>query len=47
MELGEEDLKDQIEQLKDELKHYQEGKPFRELQNVEEKPDPPARVLET
>ncbi len=47
VELGEEDLKDQIEQLKDELKHYQEGKPFRELQNIEEKPDPPARVLET
>ena len=47
VELGEEDLKDQIEQLKNELKHYQEGKPFRELQNVEEKPDPPVRVLET
>lgn len=47
VELGEEELKDQIEQLKDELQHYKDGKPFRELQNVEEKPDPPARVLET
>jgi tetratricopeptide (TPR) repeat protein len=47
VELGEEDLKEQIDQLKDELKHYQDGKPFRELQEVKEKPDPPARVLET
>jgi tetratricopeptide (TPR) repeat protein len=47
VELGETELKDQVEQLKDELKHYQEGKPFRELQNVEEKPDPPARIIET
>jgi len=36
----------QIEQLKDELEHYEEGKPFRELQNVEEKPNPPANVTE-
>jgi tetratricopeptide (TPR) repeat protein len=47
VELGEQELKDQIEQLKSELQHYKEGKPFREMQNVEEKPDPPARVLET
>lgn len=47
VELGEKDLKDQVEQLKDELKHYEEGKPFRELQDIKEKPDPPARVIET
>lgn len=46
VELGETELKDQVDQLKDELKHYEEGKPFRELQNVKEKPDPPANVTE-
>lgn len=47
VELGIEKLPEQIEQLRDELKHYEEGKPFRELQEVEEKLDPPARVLDT
>jgi len=46
-ELGEKDLKEQLEQLKNELDHYQQNKPFRELQNIEEKPDPPANLLET
>ena len=47
VELGEKDLKDQLDQLKDELQHYKDGKPVRELQETKEKPDPPARVLET
>ncbi len=47
VELGREKLKDQLEQLEAELKSYQDGKPFRELQNVEEKGDPPRRVIET
>ncbi|MDA1052827.1 MAG: tetratricopeptide repeat protein [Planctomycetota bacterium] len=47
VEMGIEKLPDQIEQLRDELKHYEEGKPFRELQDVQEKLDPPARVLDT
>ncbi len=47
VEMGADKLPEQIEQLKDELKHYEEGKPFRELQEIEEKIDPPARVLET
>ncbi len=47
IELGAEKLPEQIEQLRDELKHYEEGKPFRELQEVQEKLDPPARVLDT
>jgi tetratricopeptide (TPR) repeat protein len=47
VELGIEKLPEQIEQLRDELKHYEEGKPFRELQEVKEKLDPPARVLDT
>ena len=37
VELGEEDLEEQLDQLKDELQHYKDGKQFRELQNVEEK----------
>jgi len=47
IELGAEKLPEQIEQLRDELKHYEEGKPFRELQEVKDKLDPPARVLDT
>lgn len=47
VEIGVEKLPEQIEQLRDELKHYEEGKPFRELQEVEEKLDPPTRVLDT
>jgi tetratricopeptide (TPR) repeat protein len=47
IELGTEKLPEQIEQLRDELKHYEEGKPFRELQDVQEKLDPPAKVLDT
>jgi tetratricopeptide (TPR) repeat protein len=46
IELGEEGLPDQIEQLRDELKHYEEGKPFRELQEVEEKANSAASVLD-
>ena len=47
VELGTEKLPEQIEQLRDELKHYEEGKPFRELQEVQDKLDPPARILDT
>lgn len=47
IELGTEKLPEQIEQLRDELKHYEEGKPFRELQEVQDKLDPPARILDT
>ncbi len=47
VEIGVEKLPEQIDQLRDELKHYEEGKPFRELQEVEEKLDTPARVLDT
>ena len=46
IELGEKDLPDQIEQLRDELKHYEEGKPFRELQDVEEQANSAASVLD-
>jgi tetratricopeptide (TPR) repeat protein len=34
-------LVEQLEQLENELKSYQERKPWRELQTIEEKPDPP------
>ncbi len=47
IELGEDKLPEQIEQLRDELKHYEEGKPFRELQEVEEKLAPPSQVFDT
>ena len=47
VELGEEDLKEQIDQLKDELQHYKDGKPFRELQNVEEKTEAAEDPAET
>jgi tetratricopeptide (TPR) repeat protein len=47
VELGEEDLPEQIEQLQQELESYEQGKPWRELQNIEERPDPPRNIIET
>jgi len=47
VELGEKSLPDQIEQLKGELESYKNGKPFREMQNIQEKADPPRRIIET
>jgi len=47
VELGREKLKDQIEQLEKELENYKNKKPVRELQQIEEKPDPPRRVIDT
>ena len=35
--IGPEKLKEQIEQLEQELEHYKRGEPMRELQNVESK----------
>lgn len=46
VEKGATDMKDQLEQLKDELKSYQEGKPWRELQEIKEKPDSPRNTIE-
>jgi hypothetical protein len=47
VELGREKLKDQIEQLEKELESYKEKKPWREMQQIEDKPDPPRRVIDT
>ena len=47
IELGREKLKEQIEQLEQELEHYKRGEPMREMQNVEERPEPPRNVIET
>jgi tetratricopeptide (TPR) repeat protein len=47
IELGEKELHEQLDQLKQELESYKQKKPFRELQNVEEKPDPPRNVIDT
>ena len=38
--MGKDELK---EQLRKELESYQQEKPWREMQNVEEKPDPVAK----
>jgi tetratricopeptide (TPR) repeat protein len=47
VELGREKLKDQIEQLEKELESYKAKKPWREMQQIEDKPDPPRRVIDT
>jgi tetratricopeptide (TPR) repeat protein len=47
VELGRDELKGQLDQLELELKSYQKGEPWRELQEVKEKLDPPQRVIET
>lgn len=47
VELGRDKLKDQIEQLEKELESYKDKKPWRELQNVEDKPSPPRNVIDT
>jgi tetratricopeptide (TPR) repeat protein len=47
VELGRDKLKDQLEQLKKELEGYKRREKFRELQKVEEKPDPPRSLIET
>lgn len=47
VELGKDKLKDQTEQLQKELDSYKKKEPVRELQNVEESPEPPSNVIET
>lgn len=47
VELGRERLKDQLEQLEKELESYKNKKPWREMQQIEDKPDPPRRVIDT
>jgi tetratricopeptide (TPR) repeat protein len=47
VELGKEKLKDQIEQLEKELESYKNKKPWRELQQIEDKPSPPRNVIDT
>lgn len=47
VELGREQKNPQIEQLEAEVESYKVGKPFREIQKVEEKAAPPRRVIET
>ncbi|MGE0756570.1 MAG: hypothetical protein AB7O38_06105 [Pirellulaceae bacterium] len=47
VELGKEKLKDQVEQLEKEVESYKNKKPVRELQQIEEKPDPPRKVIDT
>ncbi len=47
VEKGKTDLKEQLEQLQQELESYKQRKPWREMQEVKDKPDPPRRVIET
>jgi tetratricopeptide (TPR) repeat protein len=47
VELGRAKLKDQIEQLEKELDSYKEKKPWREMQQIEDKPSPPRNVVDT
>ncbi len=47
VELGKDKLKDQTDQLQKELDSYKKKEPVRELQNVEESPEPPSNVIET
>ena len=47
VELGHDKLKDQIEQLQQELESYEKGEAWRELQEVKEKPDLPRTIVET
>lgn len=46
VEKGKTDLKDQLEQLQQELESYKQNKPWRELQEVKDKPDAPRRIFE-
>lgn len=47
VEQGREKLKDQVDQLEKELESYKNKKPWRELQQIEEKPTPPRNVIDT
>jgi tetratricopeptide (TPR) repeat protein len=47
VKLGRDELPDQLEQLEKELESYKRHEPMRELQNIEEKPDPPRNIIET
>ena len=47
VELGREQNNPQLEQLESEVESYKQKKPYREIQNVEEKAAPPRRVIET
>jgi tetratricopeptide (TPR) repeat protein len=47
VELGREKLKEQLEQLEKELESYKDKKPWRELQQIEDKPSPPRNVIDT
>jgi len=47
VKLGREQENPQLEQLEEEVETYKKGKPVREIQNVEEKPARPRRVIET
>jgi tetratricopeptide (TPR) repeat protein len=47
VEKGKTELKNQIEQLEQELESYKSRKPWREMQEVKEKPDPPRHIIET
>jgi tetratricopeptide (TPR) repeat protein len=47
VELGREKLKEQLDQLEKELESYKNKKPWRELQQVEDKPSPPRNVIDT
>ncbi|MFV1966056.1 MAG: tetratricopeptide repeat protein [Pirellulaceae bacterium] len=45
--LGREQGQEQLEQMEKELESYKKGEKWRELQEVEEKPDPPRNIIET
>jgi len=47
VELGREKGEDQIEQLEQELESYKKKEKWRELQVIEERPDPPRNIIET
>lgn len=47
VKLGREQENPQLEQLQAEVESYQKGEPVREIQNIEEKPARPRRVIET
>lgn len=47
VEKGKTEMQDQLEQLEQELKSYRDAKPWREMQEIKDKPEPPRRVIET
>jgi len=47
VELGHEKLKNQVEQLQQELESYRKSEAWRELQELKEKPDLPRSIIET